>query len=275
MTDHAGGASGSAASGGGAAAPPPFNPPPFNLDLVFGLAFQAIRRGLGGFVLLLLWSFVLLAVIAAALGGGWYALMEPAAAGATASDVPDVNPLYAAIVIVAGLAYLVGITLIHLTTVGLAYAVLRHRRLPLPQLFGLSRRRFWPALGSMVLAMLGTGLGLLLFIVPGLILLVRWWVWAPAVLIEGCSAGRALARSAGMTKGVRWTVFWLWLITFLVSGALNQVTAALAEWHPAFGVLSFAIYGIASVFWSCLMVAVYVALRDREGIAAPDLIAGS
>ncbi|MEQ8347789.1 MAG: hypothetical protein RIB84_14820 [Sneathiellaceae bacterium] len=262
MADNAGGTGPGSGAGIRAA-------PPFNLDLIFGLAFQAIRGGLGGFVLLLLWSFVLLAVITGILIGSWIALSEP---GAVASDIARVDPAYAAIVVAMGLLYLVGIALIHLTTVGLAFAVLRHRRVPLSRLFALSRRRFWPALGSMVLAMLGTGLGLLLFIVPGLILLVRWWVWAPASLIEGCGPGRALGRSAELTRGVRWMVFWTWLITFLVSGALNQVAAALADWHFAFGVLSLAIYGFASVFWSCLMVAVYVALRDREGGAAPDLV---
>ena len=263
MTEATGGTGRGGAGQGGSA------PPPFNLDLIFGLTFQAIGRGLGGFVLLLLWSFVLLAVIAGVLGAGWFALAEP---GAAAGEAAPTDPAYAAIVIAMGLLYLVGIALIHLTTVGLAYAVLRHRRLPLTRLFALSRRRFWPALGSMVLAMLGTGIGILLFVVPGLILLVRWWVWAPASLVEGCGPGRALGRSVELTRGVRWTVFWVWLVTFLVSGALNQLAAALAEWHFAFGVLSVAIYGFASMFWSCLMTAVYVALRDREGGSTPDLL---
>lgn len=242
---------------------------PFGLDEGFSLAFQAVRRGFGGFVLLFLISFILFAVLGAVLVGGRAILTAPVGA----PEAVIGNPGFWLLFVLAVVAYVLLIVPIHLTTLGLAYAVLRHRRLPLRRLFALARRRFRPALGAYIVTSLAIMGGTILFVVPGVILGIRWYVWAPVCLIEGRGVSDLLRRSVELTHGRRWTIFWLWLITLIVSGALTRLADALAMVHAGFGLVSLLVYGFASVFSSCLMVAVYVGLRDREkGPVAADLV---
>lgn len=78
-----------------------------------------------------------------------------------------------------------------------------------PSLWGLLRRapRFAPALTAASLAAVTLPLaaaGLLL--VPGLWLLTRWSLFAPAIVHERLSPGRALRRSTELVRGVFWPV---------------------------------------------------------------------
>lgn len=245
-------------------------PERFGADLVFGLAFGAIRRGLGRFVILFLLSILATGVIFGAVGAIWAITSVP---GQPDLRLPQ-SPAFWLFMAVAMPIYMLAMLWLHLVMVALAYAVMRQRPARLGALFALAWRRFWPALGSGLLAMAGIFLGLLLFIVPGVILMVRWWVWVPACLVEGQGAGAALKRSAALTKGRRWIVFLLLLVTLLVAGALNQLADALVEVAAGFAILSVLIYGFTTTFWSVLSAAIYVGLRDRSATAGlPDLVA--
>lgn len=66
------------------------------------------------------------------------------------------------------------------------------------------------------------GLGMLLFFVPGIILTVVWFVAVPAAVIERVGVGAAMSRSAELTRGSRWQVFFgaLFLGIVLVGATL-------------------------------------------------------
>lgn len=51
------------------------------------------------------------------------------------------------------------------------------------------------------------GLGTLAFVIPGIILTVVWFVAVPAAVIERLGVGAAMSRSAELTRGSRWQVF--------------------------------------------------------------------
>lgn len=244
----------------------------FGADLVFGLAFGAIRRGLGRFAVLFLLSILTSGVILGAIGAVWAITIVP---GEPEPSLPQ-SPAFWLFLAIALPVYLLAMLWLHLVMVALAYAVMRDRPARLGALFALAWRRLWPALGSGVMAMAGIFLGLVLFIVPGVILMVRWWVWVPACLVEGQGAGAALSRSAVLTKGRRWVVFLLLLVTVLVAGALNQLADALIAVETGLAILSVLIYGFTTTFWSVLSAAIYVGLRDRSaGSDLPDLVAAS
>ena len=58
-----------------------------------------------------------------------------------------------------------------------------------------------------LLASIAIGIGLALFIVPGLILLTIWSVVVPALMLEGTGVFRSFGRSQELVRGHGWSVF--------------------------------------------------------------------
>ncbi|WP_262692707.1 hypothetical protein [Kordiimonas aestuarii] len=73
-------------------------------------------------------------------------------------------------------------------------------------------RFFLPALVIAILTSLGTSIGMLLFVVPGLILSVMWMVALPAAVAERLGPLQAIERSGDLTSGYRWPIFGIFLI---------------------------------------------------------------
>jgi hypothetical protein len=80
--------------------------------------------------------------------------------------------------------------------------------------------RFVPAVALVVLLYnLGSFAGLVLLIVPGVYLYVRWYVCAQAAVVEGLRGSRALGRSADLVKGTWWRVFGISIVLGLIVAA--------------------------------------------------------
>lgn len=99
-------------------------------------------------------------------------------------------------------------------------------------------RRVRPALGTLFVAGLLTGLGIALgfvaLIVPGLFLLTRWILVTPAVVLERLGATDAMRRSWHLVRGHGWRVFAVILLTMLASGIAQSVALALFAFLPEF-----------------------------------------
>lgn len=76
---------------------------------------------------------------------------------------------------------------------------------------------------AIVLVGLGVMGGLLLLIVPGIILAVRWVVVAQAVVVEGRTGTDALNRSFELTRGHGWFAFLVLFVLNLLVGVLSAV----------------------------------------------------
>ncbi len=82
-----------------------------------------------------------------------------------------------------------------------------------------------PALiGAGLLAGLGIGVGLIIFLVPGLYLLTRWSMLVPVIVLERRRITDAFARSGQLVAGNGWAVFSL-LIPLLFIGLVAAVVA--------------------------------------------------
>lgn len=72
-------------------------------------------------------------------------------------------------------------------------------------------RSSWARLGSLVgvslLTGIGVGIGVLFFIVPGIILAIRWALAAPIVMLEGLGPRAAMRRSRELVSGQKLNVF--------------------------------------------------------------------
>jgi hypothetical protein len=121
-----------------------------------------------------------------------------------------------------------------------------------------------PLIGVSILFAVGLLIGFVLFIIPGLILLVIWAVVAPVTVLEQPGVFRAFGRSRELVKGHGWTVFGVivlvvvavivvsLLISILTVG-LSSVGRALVQW-----LVSAAVAPLAALSASVL----YFTLRD-------------
>jgi hypothetical protein len=96
-----------------------------------------------------------------------------------------------------------------------------HRGTPVPEI-GALYRSSWARLGSLValsiLTGVGVGLGFVAFIVPGVLLSIRWALAAPIVMLEGLGARAAMKRSRELVSGHRWAVLCVLLNVWLRIG---------------------------------------------------------
>jgi hypothetical protein len=120
-----------------------------------------------------------------------------------------------------------------------------------------------------ILVMLGFLAGLMLFIVPGLILITMWYIAGPICVVEKCGPLDSMSRSAALTKGYRWQVFAMFLIVTLCSGAGEGVIETVFSLTGATEVKFIVITlwdGISNAFALVLDVMIYYELRVvKEG----------
>ena len=155
--------------------------------------------------------------------------------------------------LIASIAFQYEITLVALSHLGLAER---------------GRRRFWALLGLNLLSGLGILLGLVLLILPGLYLYVRWSVAVPVLIAEEAGIGEAFTRSGEEISGRFWPVAGLflliyssWLVAFFAVLAA-PVQMALLSTVAVNMALNMALVG----GW-CAAVAVYAADKGGDRLA--------
>ena len=132
----------------------------------------------------------------------------------------------------------------------------------------------FPTLGIGLLTILGAGLGLVLLIVPGIILWLRWLVAVPVLVQERLGVLGSMARSKQLTEGSRWALFALFFIVLVAAVAMQMALASAVE---PFGVVVVAVLGtlvstISSMVMSIAAAVSYVELRQvKEGTSVDEL----
>lgn len=113
--------------------------------------------------------------------------------------------------------------------------------------------RFWTYLGMSILSVLGVVLGLILLIVPGVILMIRWSAASGFVIGRREGVIDALGESWRATKGHSWAIFFAAILMFLAVIVAGGVVGGIA------GVLGQLPVGIASAFVEAAAGAVFMA----------------
>ena len=122
------------------------------------------------------------------------------------------------------------------------------------------------------LAGVGILLGLILFIVPGLILLTWWCLMVPVIVLEGKKIGEAFSRSRELVRGHAWTVFGVVIVTALLTGIASGIIQSLFSFLGSFlrywlgGAIASAIVG---PFFAIALTLMYFTLRDLKEPTAP------
>jgi hypothetical protein len=76
---------------------------------------------------------------------------------------------------------------------------------------------------SAVVTSVGILLATLALVVPGLLLMARWALIVPLIVLEGASWRRALARSNELIRGRTWSVVAIFVLLTLIGAALAAV----------------------------------------------------
>jgi hypothetical protein len=94
------------------------------------------------------------------------------------------------------------------------------------QVFVAGFEAFTPLFGAVALAVAGIVLGLLVLVIPGIYLFVRWYFVPQAVVIEGARGPLALSRSALLVDGSWWRTFGLVLLANVATTVASLIVVA-------------------------------------------------
>lgn len=128
------------------------------------------------------------------------------------------------------------------------------------------------AFGLSFLTNLGILVGVLLLIVPGIMLYVRWALALPAMMRENIDITDALGRSNALTEGNRWRIFGLALLLILPPLLLGGLMGFLSgvfmgpSAPDTFGMAAFAnlLSALFILFAAACWVEVYAALSGAQ-----------
>ena len=124
--------------------------------------------------------------------------------------------------------------------------------------------RFWPYFGMALLSGLGIAFGIVLLIVPGLILLVRWSAASGYVIGAGQGVTDSLTSSWNATKGHGWAIFFaglaLYVGSIMVAGLIGGILGV-ASLSAVNTIIPFSEAATNSVF-SAFGIAVYCLVHD-------------
>jgi hypothetical protein len=127
----------------------------------------------------------------------------------------------------------------------LVYGTIRDlegRHVSMAQCLAVGSKYWFRLLGLGLLEVLAVAVGLLLVVVPGVLLILRWSVAASAVVMEDRGIQEAMGRSASLTEFRRWPIFLLALIYLVLAVVLSLALTALIQGpldiraHPWLGV---------------------------------------
>ena len=188
--------------------------------------------------------------------------------------IPGELPQNTLALLLAALAAAVGQALLVGT---LLYAVFRHHlglgAVSIGMLFSYGIQIAVPGiLVSLAVALL-TGVGLLLFVVPGLIFMLVFYVAVPAAVIERLSVSAALRRSIQLTEGSRWVLLAFQIIVWIVSLLLGWFIELLFRPLGLSMVAAVVIASVISAFTSIAVGVIYHDLRRmKDGATAEDMV---
>jgi hypothetical protein len=167
-------------------------------------------------------------------------------AGAGPSAGPQLNPLGFSL-------QMIGVAFFSLILFPLCLAAMVHNisasylgeTLSAGDCYARAMPRVLPLLGTQVIVGIVVMIGFLLFIVPGVIFSLWYYVVVPVVILEGAAGFRALGRSRELVRGNLGKAFVLGLVVFLLSaifGGVLQGVAKFVPWpHPALATFALSI----------------------------------
>lgn len=142
--------------------------------------------------------------------------------------------------------------------------------------------RFLPLVGAGIVVSIGTALGYILLIVPGVILSIIWVLTAPVIVGEKRNVFSSMQRSRDLTRNHRWAIFFLIIVYLIVVGIISAVSnfvgaavgaAGATEHFYLLAILDAVVAVVLGVLSSAGVSALYFELRSSKEGMVPDQIA--
>lgn len=149
--------------------------------------------------------------------------------------------------------------------------------------FSIALKFLFPVLGMMIILMFGVMIGFILLVIPGILLLLGWYIAIPVLLVEKRGVTDSLGRSWELSKGYKRWILLVVIILSVISLVLSTILSLFAmpfgdvNTAPLLGgsLMFWLVYAAASGIAQALAVminasavaAMYYEIRDlREGI---------
>jgi hypothetical protein len=87
--------------------------------------------------------------------------------------------------------------------------------------------RLVPAIGASVLAVVGVIFGFLLFVIPGMVLVLSWFAIPAAAVLEPLGPTASLRRSAALSRGLKGHIALCFTILGLLTGGISLLAQAI------------------------------------------------
>jgi hypothetical protein len=136
--------------------------------------------------------------------------------------------------------------------------------------------RFFPIIGMAILQTIAVGFAMLLLLVPGIILLVRWGAALPACVVEERGPIESLSRSWHLTKGYGWSIFGIMAILMIVNVVVSLIidVAFAGLGIQVTAILNFLWAALVAAYWNCVLIMTYHDLRVvKEGVDIDQIAA--
>jgi uncharacterized membrane protein len=203
----------------------------------------------------------------------WSLLGEAVAAGAPSAATNFTSPVYLASWFVSVL----GGYLLQATVVRSSILHFGGMEPDVGKSLANSFRYILPLIGLTLLTTFLTGLGLALFVVPGIIIYIMLSVSVPALIEERGGVLHSMKRSRELTKGSRGRIFLLILIIailyFVIAGVFGVLLAMVAGDNVPLQALVAGVSGVITGVFAAIMIAsLYFELRTvKEGATVEGL----
>ena len=128
-----------------------------------------------------------------------------------------------------------------------------------------------------ILAAFGIVLGLVLFVVPGLVLATWWLLIVPAIVLEGRGVFAAFGRSRELARGDGWNVFGLLAVTIVIlvaAGIVLQLALTPLDFELRQYVGDVVRNTLFAPFVALAFTLAYYRLRERRDPSATAVVTG-
>ncbi|HLG88291.1 MAG TPA: glycerophosphoryl diester phosphodiesterase membrane domain-containing protein [Alphaproteobacteria bacterium] len=182
---------------------------------------------------------------------------------------PDLHRM-AGPLIFSGIITILLAALSQVVVIHAAFQSMRGRPISIGESLSKGLVRFLPVIGLAIVMAFGIVIGFVLLVVPGFMLLTRWYLAIPACVVESAPVFGSLERSAQLTKGHRWQILGLYLVVAVVGGILNAIAGGI--FRGIFGTVigslpAFVVQVIIGAYQAVVVVVAYHDLRSaKEGV---------